>query len=385
MRLRRAPRGAALVACVAALVAGCGKRGDPLPPLRPVPAGIADLAVRRTADRVDVSLTVPAANADGTTPAAVDRVDVYARSLPADAPPPTAAQLAGDPANLIARIMVREPAPASPAAPPASPAAPAAAPGSPAAAARPTATVRPGEIARVVDTAAAETASNVTRYFTAVAVAGTGAGRPGPAAPVLSVPLGALPAPPVSVSLTHDETDVILSWQPAAAAQRFRVLGSGEAFEGNAAGELTPAPIDQASYRVPVSFGREFCFRIVPIAGEPPVTVEGDPSPAQCVAPTDTYPPAAPTGLQALAGSDAVTLVWTAVMAPDLAGYVVVRGVAGEAGELQPLFAEPIAATSYRDAAVQPGVTYTYAVYAVDRAPTPNLSPRSAPQVVTVR
>jgi hypothetical protein len=42
-------------------------------------------------------------------------------------------------------------------------------------------------------------------------------------------------------------------------------------------------------------------------------------------------------------------------------------------------------ATTYRDTTAQAGFTYAYAVYAVDRASPPNVSPLSDRQVVTVR
>jgi hypothetical protein len=188
----------------------------------------------------------------------------------------------------------------------------------------------------------------------------------------------------VGVSLTHDAAEIILSWQPAAEGQRFRVFRTGPELDAATAQPLTPEPMSEATVRVPVDFGREACFTIVPLEGTPPVSVEGPPSPVQCLTPTDTYPPPAPTGLQAVAESDAVTLVWTAVPAADLAGYVVLRAAEG-AGDPQPLFQTPITATSYRDTSVQPGETYTYAVYAVDTAPTSNVSPSSPPQRVTVR
>jgi hypothetical protein len=376
---RGAPGRAAVVVCALAALVACGKRGDPLPPLRPIPARIADLAVRRAAGRVELSFTVPAANADGTTPPSVDRVDVFAASLPADAPAPTAAQLTGAAENIVARIVVR-----ATEGPPAANAAPAA----PAAATGPTTLARPGAIARVVEAVPPGTdATAEVRYYTAVPIAGTGSGRPGPASAVLPVPIGPLPDPPVGVSLTHDEHEIILSWQPAADGQRFRVFRSGAAFDAGTAELLTPEPTSETSHRLPVEFGREVCFSVVPLTGTPPVSVEGTPSPVQCVTPTDTYPPAVPAGLQAVAESAAVTLVWTAVADDDLTGYVVLRGVPGRPGDndLQPLFEQPITATTYRDTTVQPGATYIYAVYAVDRAPAPNRSERSAPEVVTVR
>jgi hypothetical protein len=53
---------------VVASVGACGKKGNPLPPLRPVPARIADLTAVRTRGQVELQFTVPAVNLDGTTP-----------------------------------------------------------------------------------------------------------------------------------------------------------------------------------------------------------------------------------------------------------------------------------------------------------------------------
>ena len=66
-----------VVLCVAA--AACGKKGDPLPPLRPVPARITDFEAIRSAGQVELRFTVPSVNLDDTTPVAIDRVDIYAQ------------------------------------------------------------------------------------------------------------------------------------------------------------------------------------------------------------------------------------------------------------------------------------------------------------------
>jgi hypothetical protein len=416
-------RRAALLACALAAAAACGKRGDPLPPLRPIPARIADLAARRTADRVELAFTVPAANQDGTTPPAADRIDLFATTLPAGAPAPTAAQLMASADNLIGRLTIRdaEAAPGSAVVPGTgapSPASPTPGPiGTSGAGPR---LVQPGEMARFVETgvettlsvpaesaavppdaaaaaaasaaldqAAAEAAaeaptegSAAVRYYVAVAVAGTGDGRPGPPSDLLRVPLEPVPAPPADLTVTHDASDIVVSWTPAAADHRFRVL-RGASVEA-ALEPVTPEPIAESTHRLPVEFDRQVCFSVIAVAGAPPVTSEGDASAVRCVTPLDTFPPPAPEGLQAVAGADAITLVWTAVDAPDLAGYIVLRG-GPTGGNLEPLFRTPIAATTYRDATAERGLTYTYAVYAVDRAPTPNVSQLSARQSATIR
>src|SRR5919106_1387247 len=65
--------------------------------------------------------------------------------------------------------------------------------------------------------------------------------------------------------------------------------------------------------------------------------VEGAAAGLVCITPGDVFPPAAPANLTAVAGTGAVSLIWDAVDAPDLAGYLVLRGEA-PGDKLLPLF-----------------------------------------------
>ena len=101
--------------------------------------------------------------------------------------------------------------------------------------------------------------------------------------------------------------------------------------------------------------------------------MESDPSAPVCTTPVDTFPPPAPTGLSVLPTENQVQLVWTPVVAADLAGYVVMRAVDG--GMPEPLNTSPVADANYTDSHVRPGARYTYTVVAVDKAG--NKSPAS--------
>ena len=70
-----------------------------------------------------------------------------------------------------------------------------------------------------------------------------------------------------------------------------------------------------------------------------------------------------------------ISLIWEAVAAPDLAGYLVFRGPAPGEPTTQ-LTSQPIGATSFEDRTVTAGVRYVYVVVAVDSATPVN---RSAP------
>lgn len=133
-----------------------------------------------------------------------------------------------------------------------------------------------------------------------------------------------------------------------------------------------------------VEFGATRCYvvRVIDYVGE--LEILGDASPATCVVLTDTFAPEAPTGLIAVADTDAISLVWDENVEDDAAGYVILRGTAADA-TLQPLFVEPLTETAYQDTDVTPGERYVYQVRALDTATPPNLSPPSEPVTETAR
>ena len=138
---------------------------------------------------------------------------------------------------------------------------------------------------------------------------------------------------------------------------------------------LTPAPVAETEFVLKgVTFDAERCFEVRPVDQVPGALVIGPASPKTCVTPKDTFPPAAPRSLAAIAGAGVINLIWDANAESDLAGYLVLRSEA-PGDTLQRLTPEPVAVTSYRDESVRPGTRYVYAVIAVDRAG--NTSPQS--------
>ena len=353
------------------MLAGCGKKGDPLPPLRPVPARITDLTVSRAASRIELRFTVPSANVDGSTPAALTRVDIYGvasvPAVPAGVPGPAASAPAvpaalsvppvgtiiSDPRNLRQQVAVR-------------------AAGVQAATATTPATPGPGELVTVINRLAGSPPAATSLSLVVVPVAGSGRGRQGPPTAVV-VPLGPGPSVPAGLVLSHDETQVKATWQPGGDGQRFRVARVVSVGAEPSGPALTATPLTTPDFAMPVEFGREICLTVQGLQVNGVVSVEGDWSRAVCITPADRYAPAAPSGLQVVQEGAAVTLIWTAVEAADLAGYIVLRGTGG-GDDLQPLMRVPIRETTFRDANVQAGAVYVYAVYAVDNAPVPNVS-----------
>ncbi len=116
-----------------------------------------------------------------------------------------------------------------------------------------------------------------------------------------------------------------------------------------------------------VNFGVEQCFEVRAVDLVAGAQVISAASPRTCITPKDTFAPAAPRSLAVIAGSGVINLIWDANSERDLAGYIVLRAEA-PGDTLQPITQEPVAAATYRDATVKPGVRYVYSVVAVDRA-----------------
>ena len=140
---------------------------------------------------------------------------------------------------------------------------------------------------------------------------------------------------------------------------------------------LTLTPLATTSWRDErLEYGTERCYVIRTVESTGPAAVESPPSAPTCVSPKDTFPPAAPASLAAVASEGAVSLIWEANTEADIAGYIVLRGEApGET--LAPLTPSPIKETTFRDTTAKAGVRYVYAVVAVDTATPQNVSPQS--------
>jgi hypothetical protein len=400
---------AARLACVAVALlcggaAGCGKKGPPLAPLSLAPEAPQGVKARRLGDTVYLQITVPVKSAAGTGPYSVDHLDIYAVTLAPDAPTPANRDLL-KPQFVIAKIPVRPPV--DPDAEPvegedtdtrakpgdaitfveeltpalfepqqvskpepviAPPVPPAAAPPPPAAA---------------VPAAPAPPAT-LTRLYVVQGVAKNG--TRGPASVRTSVPLLTPPGPAQPGSSTFDATSVTVTWQPPVTRSdeapgvtyniyEVPAAGSGAAAAPVAAPvPLNPAPIAETAFRregaVP---GQEQCFVVRSVATIGTASIESAPSPPICVTPRDTFPPAAPKGLAAVSGSGVINLIWDPNAEPDIAGYIVLRGEA-PGDTLQPLTPAPIRDTRYADRTTRPGVTYVYAIVAVDHATPANQS-----------
>ncbi len=410
-------------------VAGCGKKGPPLAPLLRVPAQVSAFAVVRADNLVFATLTVPAANVGGDQPADVALVEVYAVT---SVGPPTLENGRVPPGfTLVASSPVRRPVPPPPPVLPNAPALPAlpfepgldqgavvtfrevltpglsepvVVPGAPTAPAA--AVVVDGADAAVtlsLPLVFGSDTSTLRRHYAAVAVSRQG--RRGAWSEWRSVPVSSPSGPPSAPVPTFDASAIALTWTPAPDAWQapgppadgmldsrpfgsarpttrynlYAVAEPGAAVSATASGAPRPAPLNEAPLSTPtfsvpgVGFDTERCFVVRGLDTIQGVDVEGPASPAGCVTPRDTFAPPAPAALEAVAGAGVISLIWEAVDASDLAGYLVFRGPApGEPVTL--LTPSPTSATSFEDRTVTPGLRYVYVVVAVDSATPENRS-----------
>src|SRR5579875_1736448 len=98
-----------------------------------------------------------------------------------------------------------------------------------------------------------------------------------------------------------------------------------------------------------------YTYSVVALLG----AAESLPSPPVPVMHADTFPPAVPTGVTALATPDSIDVSWQRVTSPNLQGYYVYRSVNGGPFTRQ---GGLLAVPSYSDRNVEHGKTYRYAI-----------------------
>jgi len=386
---------------------GCGRKGPPLPPFSHIPDAIAQIQARRIGSDVYVTFVVPAQNVDASKPADIARVEVFAvttdgpppreplakiaeriASVPVVPPPPPESkdskQPAPPPAGMAAQgesITIRESLGAQQLTPTVKAESQSSSKPDPAPAAQSPA-VPAGDVTAKPPS---PPPMGPRRFYAAVAVNDRNHSLQRGAFAWVSVD----PPPdlPSGVTVTNTEESLVVTWTPVPGDLAYNVYRDDrEGVEVSAAGPGSPPPpaplnsmpLTAATFSEPVEFGVQRCFRVRSVhAG-----AESDASDRQCRTAEDTYAPAAPRELSALASGDGITLKWTANTEKDLAGYLILRGQPGDA-TLLPITPKPVMQTTYTDREVKSGMRYVYAVVAVDSAPKPNRSQESERDEIT--
>lgn len=202
------------------------------------------------------------------------------------------------------------------------------------------------------------------------------------------IPVAPTIAPPERLTATVEADGVLISWDggsvppaPEGLTFRYRIMRSPAG--ANAFIALADVEPESEGFFLDKTFAWEtkYDYRITSVtlvhSQGVNMTVEGADSKSVETFTGDIYPPAEPSGLQAVFSSVGqkpfVDLTWAPNMESDLAGYNVFRRLGS--GEPVKLNTQLVRVPSFRDESVTPGKTYLYSVSAVDLRG--NESPRS--------
>ena len=306
--------------------AGCGYVGEPLPPLRNIPADVADLAAIQRGARIIIHFTPPGKTTEGRLLAGPLHFDLRVGTAVSPFDPQTWAANS----RALSRITVRD---------------------------------------GFAETEAPSTEWSGREVTLAVRTIG-GNGKESGWSNFVNLTI--VPPPPRPAEIRTDGTadGVRLTWQGEAGD--FVVMRR----EGKEGSFAQVAEVQRTEWLDrTAAFGKPYTYlvqRIVKIGDDR--TAQSELSDEASITPEDHYPPVAPRGLRVVAGPASIELAWDRNTEPDLAGYRIYRCAAG--GQWTKL-ADVSQLPTYSDHQVESGKTYQYTISAIDQAG--NESSRSAP------
>ena len=402
-----------VLAALLGMAPACGKKGDPLPPLRPTPAAVTGLRVAQRGDQLEIRFTAPRASTDGARLPVLE-VELLVADREGDLPK----------VALTRRIKVapgETVAESQPLPPPGTAlrvAARAIAKGHQG---------RPGELVRLTVVPPLSPPRGLAAGLTAEAVSLSWEGdvpaplptpvptptptpppgpKPDPASgpptsdsPVPAGVVGAVPSAPLTTPAPGEPTPpppgepaeapgepALPTASPEGKAPKApptpkpapKPFTPGFFIYRRAAGGRFEAPLPGAApertFLDPSPQpGESVCYEVRAVASAEPL-VESAPSNEACIDVKDIKAPAAPTGLTALPRDDGVEISWSPSSEADLMGYRVYRVRRG--GEYETIAEVTVPETVFLDPAPA-GRTLRYVVTALDKAG--NESPASDP------
>ncbi len=300
-------------------LSGCAYIGAPKPPALDIPTRITDLRAAEYGDQILVQFTIGALTTDGLTLTNVKAVEVQVTG--GDSPRMLHAQAKG-----------------------------------------------PGPVAREFP-AKDWVGKQVTLMVRATGPKGKASDWSNAVTLAVGVPL----ATPANFRAVSDPQGVRLTWSDSPGSGRYRIFrGAADAMPQRLAESDKPEYLDTA-----VEFGSPYRYFVQALAGE---LRQSEISAIVGVTPADTFPPAVPVALTAVAGVNSIELAWQPNTEDDLAGYQVYRSTGGGAPER---IAGPVDPPNFSDRTVEIGKKYSYTVTALDR--TGNESAHSAAAEVTAQ
>ncbi|HJQ40626.1 MAG TPA: hypothetical protein VKB93_26070 [Thermoanaerobaculia bacterium] len=370
-----------LLVLVVLSVFACGKRGDPKPPVPVIPQATTDLLLTQRAGKVLLSWSYPSLTTAGKSLTDIRRITIY--RYVEELPVPPAGKLADVDTTEPQPIALFSKVPTLPQA-------------------------QFVKLSTKVDSIEKANLGSVTagsrllytdspplratdgrpvRLTYAVVTEGsTARSAPSNLAIVVPLPVG---VPPAGVTAQAKAEGVTVSWSepkqsvdakgaPVISGYNIFRTAPGEELD-DLATPINTAPVKGTMYTDTPAYG-EHAYRVSAVAWTGPPLLQSDPSEAARVTYKDLVPPAAPAKITALVETNAVRLIWDEVAAPDLAGYRLYRGEATGFGETlkdlgsYDLLNRTVTGTTFTDTTMNLGISYRYAVTAIDK--NGNQSPR---------
>jgi hypothetical protein len=332
-----------VLGAVTGLLTGCAAPRPPLPPALQLPRPVKDLRAVRKADKVYLTWTIPTRILDGQS-VRHPGITRICRRVGAEV------KECGTPAGVTLPPMLTGNSPAL-----------------------------EGKLtANYVDTLGPPLLDPSKEIFYAVEVLNESQRSAG-LSNVVQVPAAGTLAAPADFAAQLTADGVVLQWArvaPLSAAEPagslLRIYRRQEGAKTEAVAAELPLDVtrfvDHGFEWQKTSYYRATVVTLVPREGKTEAQVEGDDTPIVKVFADDVFPPAVPSGLQAVFSGVGqqpfVDLIWAPDVETDLAGYNLFRHEEG-AGPVK-INTELVKTPAYRDNAVHSGAKYFYSVSAVD-------------------
>lgn len=337
----RRRRSAAALLTLLLAAPGCGRRGDPLPPLRYVPNVTTDLGVRQQGDLVTLELGYPRTTASGLALPGLHSVEVW--SLATEQP--AAKSRAMDPRSYLGVASLR-------------------------------ATIEGPELESAVfgdrlrfrlplsTLAAAPSPADGGSLVLAVRTLSTTA-ETSDLSNLAALDLVApLPAPS-DLAVTGAQEGIQLAWTATDPGAGFTVYRRGAEERGYGVPIGRTAPEEQRYLDREARFGESYFYTVRTIASEDPL-VESAAATERELEHLDVFPPAPPAKLLALVEGARVRLVIEPSPASDVAAYVLYRRDPG--ADFRRVTRTAADRLEHVDTGLASGLTFTYRATAVDAA-----------------
>jgi len=341
--LRRKFQRLPLISLIFLFLLGCGTVGAPQPPSANIPLPVADLQATRKGDTVTLIWAAPQKTTDGALVRKPAKM-IVRRTITENPTPATVGQLDLPPAHKSAEPQAES----------------------------------------LKDSLAPLLAVSSGDFATYTVEVMNNSGKTAGPSNAVSVPLVPVPAPPKDLQARVVPEGVGIFWNQAWPPQNrtglavqfaYRIMRREEASKQPPvlvqqvnAGNSAMTVIDRG-----IEWEKQYQYWVTPLTlwrngDQQKGEIEGDDSSIVRITTTDVFPPAVPTGLQAVfsqvGDKSFIDLTWIPNSDSDLAGYNVYR----HEENTQPvkINTDLVKTPSFRDSAVQSGMKYFYSVSAVD-------------------